>query len=172
MGVVSAIADTVSREIIENYFAANTAGAGMVKSGDSVIMPVNPKSLENLKPWTAETAPTAGRTTLGATVRQCLNALCGQGLTLVQLEAVADDESEPWARRVAARRMVLALDEGEDFDRVIDQTAGRPDMNVKIAKQDAAQMTDAEIVQALTDAGLPLPPGLSPDAEPKPPTAK
>lgn len=71
----------------------------------------HPNSRKNLKPIApGEVRNPAGRKTLGATIREQLNALGEAALTEAQLRRIARDQSEPFTRRAAAERILRTLD--------------------------------------------------------------
>lgn len=94
-------------------------------------MPYNAKSLENLKPWTSETAPRHPRNGGSWSVADYLRFVAGGDHTTEQLRVIADDDSEPHGKRSAARLMLDTGDpdpkvRGAAFDRVANRLEGTP----------------------------------------------
>lgn len=83
-------------------------------------MPINPKSLENLKPpWGPENPPNrAGRPSAGATIREHMNGMTQSGTDEATLRKIAKDKSAPVGRRMAAIQLLKAIevDDLSDFD--------------------------------------------------------
>jgi hypothetical protein len=73
-------------------------------------MAVNPKSLENLKPWGPGESPLGGRQTAGATIREWINTLSGQKLSTQQLRALSVDESIDYNKQLAALHMATGTE--------------------------------------------------------------
>lgn len=96
-------------------------------------MPVNPISLENLTPFQKGNKSSANRDTAGAIIKNYVNGFARRKVRKATLVAIANNEQEPHFKRVAANRVIMAMDEGADFDRIIEHTDGRPQQthNVK-----------------------------------------
>lgn len=87
-------------------------------------MAVHPNSLKNLRPFTSETAPRGGVQSLGGAVRQALSAM--RDMDQDELQALVDDRKTPAYRLIAAKRILAAIEQGADFDRVVNTTDGMP----------------------------------------------
>ncbi len=82
-------------------------------------MAVNPKSLENLRPFTSETAP-KGRKNAGLSLLEHINAMAD--LSRQAVESIRDDESESIIKRRAAERLL----DKDDVWSLVDHTHRRP----------------------------------------------
>jgi hypothetical protein len=133
-------------------------------------MPYNPKSLENLAPpfKPGESGNPGGSRRAGDTVLAHINALVAdESLTEDKLKQLADAPNTGIARRMAARRILSALRDGEkwaidrsgnaypagsdgepgkDFDRIMDRTVGKPIQSVQ-----HIQAAPRTIEQAMAD---------------------
>lgn len=65
----------------------------------------------------------------GSSILEWVNALAES--TMAQVKQALDDETAPMAKRIAAGRVLCAVAEGEDFDRLCDRTLGKPVQGVK-----------------------------------------
>lgn len=83
-------------------------------------MPVHPNSLANLNPPVkpGEILNPNGKRTAGASVKEHWNTLARHNLCERELRVIAEDLSQPWARRIAAQRMLRAMESPDlaDFD--------------------------------------------------------
>lgn len=105
--------------------------------------------MENLRPAKlGEVRNPKGRPNAGASIKEWINQM--QGWPTDRVQSVADDESQPIAKRTAARAWLLAATKdttttgqpiaGPYFDRVCDRTDGKPIESVKITN-DVRQTT-------------------------------
>jgi len=83
---------------------------------------MNPKSLANLRPAKpGEVRNPVGRKSAGACVQEWYNILSEKGLTQDQLRKMAKDNRIPWAKGMAAYRMLRARESPDlaDFEPVL-----------------------------------------------------
>jgi hypothetical protein len=80
-------------------------------------MPVNPKSLSNLRPFEpGQSGNPEGRKSAGAYIKEWLNSLAS--LTLEEVAKVAKDKTAPAAKIIAAERILRAAEQPDlaDFE--------------------------------------------------------
>ena len=92
------------------------------------------RSIAALKLWKpGQSGNPNGRTTLGATLNECVNAM--KGRTRSEVQGIADDDDRSVEWRAAATRVLGMLEPGwhghiplggSDFDRIMDRTVGKP----------------------------------------------
>jgi hypothetical protein len=75
----------------------------------------------------------AGRQTAGATVKEHWNRMAGW--TMPQLEVVLNDPATTVAERAAAKQWIAAMLDGQELDRIINHTDGRPKQGVELSGQ-------------------------------------
>jgi hypothetical protein len=99
----------------------------------------------------------AGRPAAGLSVIENMNLMAD--FTEAQLEAIADDPDESWAKRAAAAQMLACIGHradgdarqaGADFDRLLDRTVGRPQQAITVETPGRG----IETVLRLTEANL------------------
>ena len=82
-----------------------------------------------------------GSRSAGAHISEWINNLCE--LSEPELEAIANDRDEPVNRRIAARRLLGACEEGrsgrEETAFVCDRTTGKPRQTVEVARDTSTQ---------------------------------
>lgn len=81
----------------------------------------------------------AGRPNIGASTREWFAELWHK--TREEVRAVMDDESAPEGRRWAAE-LVLSR-EGNDFDRIMDRTEGKPMQRTELTGKDGQELFKA-----------------------------
>lgn len=93
------------------------------------------RSLANLKPpWKpGEQPPFPGRKNAGATVKERFNAM--QDLPVTQLEAVASNPASPVSDVAAANQWLRAKDRGDELQRILEQTDGKPAQSSTVTHQ-------------------------------------
>ncbi|MBH07002.1 MAG: hypothetical protein CMJ20_11850 [Phycisphaeraceae bacterium] len=96
----------------------------------------SPAQLANLRPWKpGQSGNPAGRKPAGAYVREWINSLTHQDLTSDELASIADDDTMPYAKRLAATRMLNSLESDrlglKEAEFVLNQTAGRPSQPIE-----------------------------------------
>ncbi len=109
-------------------------------------MPVSPTSLLNLRPpWTSETTPARGRTTIGKTIEEWCNQLGHQELDQEELRAIVRaTKGVPVPKQAAALRLLRMAEAPDlaDFEPYLDgsmtladvRASGTPTEAVKKAK--------------------------------------
>lgn len=101
----------------------------------------NPRSLSNLKPFKpGESGNPNGRPPAGLSILEWLNQM--ESWTREQLESVLSDTSAPVSKLAAARSWLDATVRGytqggnpvagNDFDRILDRTIGKPAQSVDV----------------------------------------
>lgn len=91
----------------------------------------SPASRRNLRPVKpGQVLNPKGRPSAGVAVKELWNEMAGW--PLARLQAAADDEKAPVARRAAAKRWVAALDNRESLEQIVNQTDGRPRQSVDV----------------------------------------
>jgi hypothetical protein len=70
--------------------------------------------------------PQGNRDTAGAIIKNYINGFARRNVRRATLERIANNDQEPEFKRTAANRILKAFDEGADFDRIVEHTAGRP----------------------------------------------
>jgi hypothetical protein len=68
----------------------------------------------------------ANRDTSGAIIKNYINGFGRRNLRTGTLKAIANDKRKPHLMRLAANRMLSAMHDGADFDRLINYTDGKP----------------------------------------------
>jgi hypothetical protein len=102
-------------------------------------MPFNPKSLDNLRPFTSETAPrNGGRKNFGLSLIEHMNAMAEMSVQAVQ--AIKENETETIVRRRAAERV---LDE-KDVWNVVEHSHRRPRTQADVTHHDGVPRTESE----------------------------
>ena len=97
-------------------------------------MVMHPNSLANLRSWEpGQSGNPAGRKPAGLSLLEWINVMHTK--TEADVQKIADDESEPVVKRVAAKAWLGALSSGwfkgkregaDDLDRILDRTIGKP----------------------------------------------
>ena len=119
---------------------------------------MHPNSLANLKPHHFKKGHDSrrriGARSAGATIREWWNTLCetdDDGYALYddeELRCIADDPKESHPKRLAAKEILQAHEEGltkfgkrlgaDSLDRIMDRTVGKPTQHVEVVKQEVA----------------------------------
>lgn len=106
-------------------------------------MPGHPRSLANLRSFKPGTSGNpAGRKTAGAYIREWFNAMVGWKHEKVK--KVLDDDKAPMGKRIAARQMLDAMEDGTAIDRICDRTEGKPKQHIDQTIDGNIQLTAAE----------------------------
>jgi hypothetical protein len=92
----------------------------------------HPNSLANLRPCKpGQSGNPAGRKTAGATVKEHWNRMAGWSQQ--QLENVFGDATATVAERAAAKQWLAGMLDGQELDRIINHTDGRPKQGVELS---------------------------------------
>jgi hypothetical protein len=109
-------------------------------------MPVVQASLDNLNPWTSETAP-KGRKNAGLSLNEWRNAL--QDFCDEELQAILDDPKQPAKKKTAAREWLDGIAGNHNaITRICDYTNGKPKSDDKVT-----QDTTIRVIVEHVDAG-------------------
>lgn len=86
---------------------------------------------------------TTGRPALGASVQECLNKFAE--LTPAEIRTIVKSKTAKANEVIAANRVLAAIDDGADFDRVMDRTVGKPAQRTELTGKDGQELFKAYV---------------------------